>query len=130
MAAAVYADPAGGSSFVKVLDTEEWVFSDDVELMDVSIKGDIETRFQVSHGTAPKFTAKRRHEGVSVFVAFLADAIANHTRTAWRLDLIDASGSFTQITGTGYAKSGSASAPQDAATETFELQFDDVWTYT
>jgi hypothetical protein len=127
-AGAVYVGGTTNTGGTKVLDVYDWVWDANTELLNASIKGDVLERWVASHGMGYKFTAKRRSQGAaSVFPAFVFDSAVNNTRGHWRLDLVDANGSFVQIYGEGFAKSTSLNAPADQAVEeTFELAFDEA----
>jgi len=91
---AVYVQTHNTGAFVKVADVYDWQFTNDSTLYDVSIKMDFIERWAPSHSSGVKFTAKRRHEGLSVLPFFVADAANNGLQSTWRLDLVDANVGF------------------------------------
>ena len=118
------------STFTRVADIYNWEFSAETHMLSVDIKGDAIERWIPSHAKGVRFTAKRRHEGASVFAGYVADAAANATYTTWRLDLIDNNSSFVQITCNGYAMKSSTKVPTEGVDEDFELQIDDTYTFS
>lgn len=117
-----------GSPLTKFLDVYDWVFESTTDTQPVDIKGDYFHRFVADAGGA-RFTAKRRNQAFAIFSP-LAPIAASNNALAFRLDLVDASGSYTQITGSGIVTSGSVNAPRDVVDDTMELLVDGAWTQT
>lgn len=118
-----------GSPLTKVGDVYDWTFDSTGVALPASIKMDAFDRFSPSHGSA-KFTAKRRVNTSAVGMKEVFDMANAGELLDFRLDLIDASSSFTQISGSGYITSGGLAAPRGAADDTFELTIDGAWTVT
>ncbi len=116
-----------GSTPTKVADIYDWQFETTTDLLPIDIKGDYFHKFTPDAGGA-RFTAKRRNQASAVLAALAPDAALNGTQLLFRLDLVDASGSYTQITGQGYVSDGSLNAPRDVVDDTVGLTFDGVWT--
>jgi hypothetical protein len=112
-----------------VLDVYDWTFSAETAPLQCDIKSDKYHKYIPDAGGA-KFTAKRRVEASSVFAALVLDESTNYTQQLFRLDLIAANGSYTQITGQGYVSAGSLSAPHAAVDDTIEITFDGIWQMT
>jgi hypothetical protein len=115
-----------GSTPNKVADIYDWQFETSTDLLPVDIKGDFFHKFVPEAGGA-RFTAKRRNQASAVLSTLPPDAALNGTQLLFRLDLVDASGSYTQITGQGYCSGGSLNAPRDVVDDTVELTFDGVY---
>jgi hypothetical protein len=125
---AVYLDVVG--TMTKIADIFDWEFHQNTTVYDVSIKGDPIERFVPSHSSGVRFTAKRYNQGLQAFAGIPTDAALNATLETWRLDLVDASGSFTQITVYGYAIAASTNAPRGMSEETIEIQCDYGFSYS
>lgn len=115
-----------GSTPSIVFDVFDWTFTPDNEVLSADIKGDKFHKFIPGAGGA-KFTAKRRVEASSVFAAMSLDEATNFTQYLFRLDLIAANGSYTQIQGQGYVSGGSLAAPHAAVDDVLEITFDGVY---
>jgi hypothetical protein len=122
--------PIAGT-LAKVGDIFDWTFDATWEMANASVKGDVYERFQPSHASA-RITAQRYvNTGAEIMDAVTtadANTLADHY--AFRLDLIDASSSFTQIAGTAYIARNALSAPRGVVVENFEMQVDGLWTAT
>ncbi len=116
-----------GTTPTKVADIYDWQFETSTDLLPVDIKGDYFHKFLPDAGGA-RLTAKRRNQTSAVLSALAPDAALNATQLLFRADLVDASGSFTQITGQGYVSSGSLNAPRDVVDDTFEITLDGIYT--
>jgi hypothetical protein len=115
-----------GSTPTVVADVIDWQFEATTEVLNCDIKGDAYSKFSPSHASA-RFTAKRINQASAVFAALVADAAVNATQLLFRLDLVDASGSYTQITGQGFVTSGGIGAPRDKVEDVFEVTLDGLW---
>lgn len=118
-----------GTTPTIVFDVYDWQFDSSTSVLPCDIKSDKYHKYIPDAGGA-KFTAKRRVETNAVFSALLLDESTNYTQQLFRLDLIDASNSYTQITGQGFVTSGTLAAPRGAADDTIEITFDGVWQLT
>ena len=116
-----------GATPTKVADIYDWQFETTTDVLPVDIKGDFFHKFSPDVGGA-RFTAKRRNQTSGVLSALPPDAALNGTQLLFRLDLVDASGSYTQITGQGYCSGGSLNAPRDVVDDVLELTLDGIWT--
>jgi hypothetical protein len=126
---AIYAKVSG--SFTKILDGYDWEQKTGTQMLRCDIKGDDTERYTASHGEGMVFTCKRRSEGDTKLVEWVIDAAQNNTYSTWRLDMIDNNGSYCQVTCNGYARSSSLKAAVESGIdEDFELQIDDVLTFS
>lgn len=110
-------------------DVYDWSWEATTEMLDCSIKMDFFTKYTPSHGAA-KFTAKRRLNTSAILAQNVFDSAQNGEFLAFRLDLINADNTKTQISGFGFVSSGGLSAPRDAVDDTFEMTVDDAYTIT
>jgi hypothetical protein len=118
-----------GASPVKVGDIFDWTFEATVENVPCSIKMDAYERFIPSFGTA-RLTAQRYVNTRTLLLNETLDAISNAEQQTFRLDLVDASGSFSQISGTGYINRAALAAPRGMVVDDFELVVDGIWAIT
>lgn len=118
-----------GVTPTKIADVYDWAFEANVDLLPVDIKGDYFHKFIPDAGGA-RFTAKRRVQTFSVFSLLPLEEAVNAGQYLFRLDLVDASGSYAQIQGQGYLASGGLTAPHDVVDDSLEIIFDGVWTQT
>lgn len=125
---AVYLNVSG--TMTPIADIFDWEFHQNTTVYDASIKGDAIERFVPSHSSGVRFTAKRYNQGLQSFAGIPVDAALNATLEEWRLDLVDQSGSFTQIAVYGYAVSASTTAPRGMSEETIEIQCDYGFVYS
>lgn len=118
-----------GATPTKVADLYDVTFDSTGVALQCDVKMDAFSVFSPSHGTA-KITAKRRVNTSSVGMFEVFDMANSGELLAFRLDLIDASSSFTQISGEGYITSGSLAAPRGPVDDTFEMTINGAWTTT
>ena len=128
---AIYLD----SDTNKIADVFDWTFTPSVELFQCDIKSDKFHKYAATGGGGAVFTARRFHQAASLFniLARTQANVAANAATAqllFRLDLIDANGSFAQVLGQGYVTGGSLTNPQGPVNDSLEVTFDGVWTQT
>lgn len=112
-----------GAGPSKVLDVFDWVFENTTEILDCTIKGDFFSRNIASLGSA-RFTARRYTEIGGTFALLVQDAALNNTQLNFRLDLVDANGTFDQIQGRGHVTRGGLTAPRGPVEDSLEVVFD------
>lgn len=116
-----------GTTPTIVLDVYDWEFTATNDILQCDIKGDKYHKNIPGPGGAT-FTAKRRVEASSVFAALAIDEATNRTQNLFRLDLVAANGSYTQIQGQGHVSGGSLAAPRGPVDDTIEITFDGIYT--
>lgn len=118
-----------GASPTKQADVFDWKFDATNDVADCSIKGDAFDRFVTIKGAA-KFTCQRYVITFGTFAHAVWDAAKNGTLLTFRLDLIDNTATFTQISGTGFVESGSLNAPRGLVVDDFSIVVDGEYTIT
>jgi hypothetical protein len=113
----------------KVGDIYDWVWEANTEMLPCAIKMDTFERVAASHGRA-KFTAKRRLNTSAILAQNVFDSASIGEYLAFRLDLIDADNTLTQISGFGSVSQGGLTAPRDAVDDSFEMTVDGEYLIT
>lgn len=117
------------AGLVKVADIYDWVWEANTEMLPCAIKMDAFDRVAASHGHA-RFTAKRRLNTSAILAQNVFDSANIAEFLAFRLDLIDADNTLTQISGLASASQGGLSAPRDAVDDTIEFTVDGEYAIT
>jgi len=118
-----------GGPLARVGDLFDWTFETPSEILDCSIKGDFFTRVVPSHNTS-RITAQRYVNTSAIMTKEVYDCVTLGEQLAFRLDLIAADNTFSQISGTGYFARATLTAPRGMIVDGFEIAVDGEWTIT
>lgn len=113
-----------GTPLVKVADTYNWTMETTAKVERASVKGDKWERKMPGRGDAT-ITVDAYISTGALLSREIFDAVNTQERLQFRLDAIDANGSFQQITGYGYISRGTIGMPHDdKATDSVEITLD------
>lgn len=113
----------------KVADLFDVTFEANTEMEDVSIKMDAFRKYSPSHGHA-RIRARRYVNTTAVMLRECYDAAKNGELLAFRVDVIDATNTLSQISGEGWIAASSLALPRGAVVEDFEMTVESEWAVT
>ena len=119
-----------GATPDKVLDTFEWVLETNVAPSRTSVKGDTWERHQTGRGSGT-ITISRWIETKATLTKDIVNAVNSGSQLVFRLDAINNTAAYQQISGTCYMTRGTIGMPHDdLATDVVELTLDGAPTFT
>jgi hypothetical protein len=123
-AGALYLSEAGGA-VPKIADIYNWECNLNSTPLNCSVKGDTLDRFVLSHGSGT-ITAERYIQTKATLSGYWNTTVAAGTRVQFVLWLVDASGTYSTVSGYGYITRADVSAPHAKATDRIEIQIDEL----
>lgn len=113
-----------GAVPVKVAEAYNWVFEDTVKVERCSVKGDAWERKLAGRGDGT-VTCEAYVTTFAALARLLPTNVGSGAQVTFRLDAVDASASFQQISGVGYISRGRLTVPHDGLiTDVIEITLD------